>query len=105
MHTQKWLRIVITLAVISQVLISYGAPGRVAAAEGTPIGHELNVDKPLPSILTLPNSGAANRALNIPEGPFADTTLSVSILSSPWAILDANDPQGLHGRGSTSLCG
>src|SRR4030042_5197075 len=46
MNTKKWLRIVITLAVISQLLISYIAPIRVIAAEGATIGQELNVDKP-----------------------------------------------------------
>ena len=97
MHTNKWLRIVITLAVISQLLISYQAPMRVAAAEEATIGQELNVDKPVPSTLTFPNKGVARGPLSIESGIFADTTLSVSILSSPWAILDSNDPQGNHG--------
>ena len=97
MHTNKWLRIVITLAVISQMLISYGAPVRVAAAQEATIEHALDVDHPILS--TLPNTtpGTGSIPLNNEVGQIEDTTLSVSILSSPWAILDANDPQGIHG--------
>ncbi len=97
MQKQKWLRIVITLAVISQLLITFEAPVRVAAAKEATIGRKLNADKPMLSSPTLTNSGLASEPFNINGGLVDDTTLSVSILSSPWAILDSNDPQGLNG--------
>src|SRR4030066_1348461 len=97
MHKQKWLRIVITLTVISQLLISYIAPMQVAASEEATIGQELNADKPMLSTLAVINSGVASEPLNTQGGQIDDTTLSVSILSSPWAILDSNDPHGDHG--------
>ncbi len=97
MHIQKWLRIVITLAVISQLIITYEAPARVAAAEEMAIGQGLNADKPMLSSLAVTTLGATSEPLNIEGEPLADATLSVSILSSPWAILDSNDPHGDHG--------
>ena len=46
---------------------------------------------------TLTTAGAASVPLNIEGGPLEETTLSVSILSSPRAILDSNDPGGDNG--------
>jgi uncharacterized repeat protein (TIGR01451 family) len=96
MHKQKWLRIVITLAVISQLLISFEAPIWVAAAEEATSEQKLIADKPILSSPNITNSVSVEPA-NTNGGLLADTTLSVSILSSPWAILDSNDPQGSHG--------
>ena len=97
MHIQKWLRIVITLAVISQLIISYKAPAGVAAAEEATIGQESSTDKPMLSPLAVTTMGAAFEPPNVEGGQIEDTTLTVSILSSPWAILDSNDPEGLRG--------
>jgi hypothetical protein len=97
MHTHKWLRTVITLAVISQLLISYRAPVEAAAAEEATIGKVSNVDRPMLSPLPVISLGAVAEPLSPKGGLLEDTNLSVSILSSPWAILDSNDPQGLHG--------
>ena len=97
MHTQKWLRIFITLAVILQLIISYEAPLRVAAADGVNLGQNVDAGKPILSIPALSNLGVAGETPKVEDWQIEDTTLSVSILSSPWAILDSNDPEGLHG--------
>ncbi len=97
MHSRKWFRTIITLAVISQLLISYRAPAQAAAVEEVTIGQGLNVDRPMLSQLPVINLGAVAESLSPKGGLVDDTTLSVSILSSPWAILDSNDPEGLHG--------
>jgi uncharacterized repeat protein (TIGR01451 family) len=97
MHTHKWLRIGITLAVISQLLVSYIAPVQAAAVKDTTIRQELNVDKSMLSMLAVTTPITAGEPSNVEGEQLEDTTLSVSILSSPWAILDSNDPQGLHG--------
>jgi uncharacterized repeat protein (TIGR01451 family) len=96
MSTQKWLRIVITLAVISQLLITYGAPAQVASAEVSS-GKELLADQPRLSSPTLTTVMAAGAPVQGEGKLLDDTTLSVSILSSPWAILDSNDPGGNNG--------
>ena len=97
MHKHKWLRIVITLAVISQLLISIKAPLGVAAAEKATISQESTADKPMHSPLTITIPEAFSEPPSLKSGQLSETTLSVSILSSPWAILDANDPRGIHG--------
>jgi hypothetical protein len=83
MHTQKWMRIVITLVVISRLLITYGAPVRVAAAEEATFWQELNPTKPIHSPHTITTQGAASVPLSIEGEPLAETTLSVRILRSP----------------------
>ena len=97
MQTNKWLRIVITLAVISQLLTAYIAPVQAAQAEEALFGQESNVETPLFSTIALTTPEVAGESPNVEGGQIDDTTLSVSILSSPWAILDSNDPKGLHG--------
>ena len=97
MRTQKWFRIVITLAVITGLIITYDAPRRVAAAEELKPGQKINADKPLLSLPAVSNTGVASRPSTVEAEQIEDTTLSVSILSSPWVMLDSNDPEGLNG--------
>src|SRR4030042_6792847 len=97
MHIQKWFRIGITLAVISQLLASTMSPRWVSAAEMATTRQELNFNKPMLSTLAVSPQGAANKLTDAEAAPTAETALSLSILSSPLAILDSNDPLGLHG--------
>ncbi len=97
MYTKKFLRIIITLAVILQFIISFEGPVRAAAVNRSAIGEPLNTDISIKSPFVVPPLGTA-REINHFEGrTIEETTLSVSILSSPRAILDSNDPRGDDG--------
>jgi uncharacterized repeat protein (TIGR01451 family) len=100
MHTSKWIRTVLSITLVIQVVLSALVPGGtvVAASElKPPVSDQpispfnLSVFNPELQSNDFPadSDGASQVAALL-----ADTTLDVSILSSPWATVDSN-PSGI----------
>ena len=79
------IRRILTVIIILQLLLSFIAPGIARAAE---------VPSTTPLVLRQAGNVPAAAAVAAPQ---ADTSLSVNILTSPYATLDSNDPTGANG--------